>query len=87
MSVPDFLAKHGIRRVEDNIPSGHQLRVGTSVFFLLFKDELMSACTVSSEAAAPVQAPIAVEPDPDELELLAAMETIARIQKKRREGR
>ncbi|EGW55151.1 hypothetical protein [endosymbiont of Tevnia jerichonana] len=47
----------------------------------------MSACTVSSEAAAPVQAPIAVEPDPDELELLAAMETIARIQKKRRGGR
>ncbi len=49
--IPDFLSKHGITKLEDNVPPGHQVKPSSSLFFTLFGDELMNSNLVKKVPA------------------------------------
>lgn len=38
--LPDFLSRHGLDQVEDNVPKGMAVRPSASAFVTLFRDEL-----------------------------------------------
>ncbi len=43
IDIPDCLAKHGITKVEDNVPKGYQVVPPKGVFFMLFGEELRNS--------------------------------------------
>lgn len=43
--IPDFLRKRGITRVTDNLQPGQTLQAPARLFFTLFREELVNACT------------------------------------------
>lgn len=49
--IPDFLRKHGITRVTDNVQPGQQVRPPAGLLFTLFREELMDALTTGGRHA------------------------------------
>lgn len=45
--IPDFLRQRGITQVTDNLQPGQTLQAPGRLFFTLFRDELINACTTS----------------------------------------
>jgi hypothetical protein len=53
--IPDFLKKHGIKKVTDNVPEGHQVRAPHRVFSLFFSQELQKHLTRPGSSDEPVR--------------------------------
>lgn len=47
IEIPDFLAKHGVKRVEDNVPDGHGVKAPARRFVSLFRKRLMAEFTTT----------------------------------------
>lgn len=49
--IPNFLTRHGVTEVRDNIPAGHQVQAPSSPFVVLFRDELLDRLSSREQPA------------------------------------
>lgn len=53
--IPDFLKKHGIESVTDNVPEGHQVRAPHRLFSMMFAEALQKHLTRPDSPNEPVR--------------------------------
>lgn len=53
--IPDFLKKHGIETVTDNVPEGHQVRAPHRLFSQFFSQDLQKHLTRTGSPTEPVR--------------------------------
>ena len=78
MPLPEFLTRHGITTVTDNVPAGHRVHPPAGVLVALFEEEIL-AVTTRRPPADPLPAPEPVHTADDAQALDEALATLERL--------